>query len=146
MKRAQPNPVDAVALSIKQPWATLVVHGIKTIELRSWRTERRGWVYIHTGRGVESSPAAWAHVPNNLASFAEQRGGIIGRVRIVGCKEYSTRAAFAADRGKHLVPARWYSGSRLFGFECADAAPLDLIPCKGQLFFWNVARVADQSR
>ena len=30
------------AISIKQPWTDLIMRGIKTIELRSWRTHYRG--------------------------------------------------------------------------------------------------------
>src|SRR5262245_61764820 len=30
------------ALSVKQPWASLLVHGLKTIEVRRWPTARRG--------------------------------------------------------------------------------------------------------
>lgn len=30
------------ALTIKQPWASLIVHGIKDIENRTWRTDYRG--------------------------------------------------------------------------------------------------------
>lgn len=35
------------ALSIKQPWASLIAHGIKNIENRTWRTNFRGKIYIH---------------------------------------------------------------------------------------------------
>lgn len=35
------------ALSIKQPWASLIAHGIKDIENRTWRTHFRGRIYIH---------------------------------------------------------------------------------------------------
>lgn len=35
------------ALSIKQPWAELIIDGIKDVENRSWRTNYRGKVYIH---------------------------------------------------------------------------------------------------
>lgn len=38
------------ALTLTQPWATLVVHGIKTIETRSWRTNYRGWLAIHAAK------------------------------------------------------------------------------------------------
>lgn len=37
------------AISIKQPWASLIAHGIKDIENRSWRTNYRGRVLIHAG-------------------------------------------------------------------------------------------------
>jgi predicted transcriptional regulator len=35
------------ALSIKQPWASLIAHGIKNIENRTWKTKFRGRIYIH---------------------------------------------------------------------------------------------------
>src|SRR5204863_2700985 len=35
------------ALSLKQPWAALLVHGRKSVEVRSWPTARRGRVLIH---------------------------------------------------------------------------------------------------
>lgn len=35
------------ALSIKQPWASLIAHGLKDIENRTWRTHFRGKIYIH---------------------------------------------------------------------------------------------------
>lgn len=35
------------ALSIKQPWASLIAHGINDIENRTWKTNFRGRIYIH---------------------------------------------------------------------------------------------------
>lgn len=35
-------------LTLLNPWATLLVAGIKTIETRSWRTNYRGWLAIHS--------------------------------------------------------------------------------------------------
>lgn len=35
------------ALSIKQPWASLIANGIKDIENRTWKTKFRGRIYIH---------------------------------------------------------------------------------------------------
>lgn len=35
------------ALSVKQPWASLIAHGIKDIENRTWSTKFRGRIYIH---------------------------------------------------------------------------------------------------
>jgi hypothetical protein len=39
------------ALSMTQPWATLLAHGYKTIETRSWRTDYRGPLAIHAAKG-----------------------------------------------------------------------------------------------
>ena len=39
------------ALSITQPWATLIAIGAKTIETRSWSTLYRGDLAIHAAKG-----------------------------------------------------------------------------------------------
>jgi hypothetical protein len=44
------------ALSLEQPWATLVLHGAKRYETRSWHTPYRGPLAIHAGRMI--TPAA----------------------------------------------------------------------------------------
>lgn len=36
------------ALTVRQPWAHLIVKGIKTIENRSWTSHYRGWLLIHS--------------------------------------------------------------------------------------------------
>ncbi len=37
------------AISIRQPWATLIAQGTKTIEVRSWQTNYRGPLLIVSG-------------------------------------------------------------------------------------------------
>jgi hypothetical protein len=39
------------ALSLTQPWATLVVTGEKEVETRSWRTNHSGMIAIHASKG-----------------------------------------------------------------------------------------------
>ena len=34
-------------LSVKEPFATLILNGIKKIETRSWKTNYRGELFIH---------------------------------------------------------------------------------------------------
>lgn len=36
-------------LTLREPWASLIGEGIKTIETRSWPTNYRGELYIHAG-------------------------------------------------------------------------------------------------
>lgn len=38
------------ALSVKQPWASLIVSGLKDIENRSWSTNYRGPILIHASK------------------------------------------------------------------------------------------------
>ena len=35
-------------LTVKNPWAYLIVRGIKDVENRTWKTNYRGNVFIHT--------------------------------------------------------------------------------------------------
>ena len=38
------------AITLHQPWATLIALGVKTIETRSWPTKHRGPIAIHAGK------------------------------------------------------------------------------------------------
>lgn len=38
------------AISIKQPWASLIAAGVKTLELRAWPTDHRGPLLICSSR------------------------------------------------------------------------------------------------
>ncbi len=40
------------ALSLTQPWASLVAIGAKEIETRSWSTKHRGWLAIHAAKAM----------------------------------------------------------------------------------------------
>jgi hypothetical protein len=43
------------ALTLIQPWATLVALGEKQIETRSWDTKYRGPLAIHAGKKIDKS-------------------------------------------------------------------------------------------
>ncbi len=41
------------AITIKQPWATLIAEGYKEYEFRIWKTKYRGDILIHAGKGID---------------------------------------------------------------------------------------------
>lgn len=41
------------AITIRQPWASLIALGEKKIETRSWQTKYRGPILIHAGKSVD---------------------------------------------------------------------------------------------
>jgi hypothetical protein len=59
-------------LTVRQPWASLIIAGTKTVEHRRWRTDYRGELWIHAGLAVDDTAAA-----------ALPRGVILGRVQLV---------------------------------------------------------------
>lgn len=126
------------ALSIKQPWATLVLHGLKDIEVRRWSTSRRGKVLIHAGRIADDRAEAWAHVPESLFKFTQQRGGIIGAVEVVDCLAYRSLEAFSKDCGRHLNERSWFEPPVLYGFRVANPVLLPFRRYPGWVRFFQV--------
>ena len=83
------------AISIKQPFASLIAYGIKDIENRTWKTNYRGKVYIHASAKQAGS---YDELLNDLQKieFKEKYdrvtlrkqhhfSAIIGEVDIVDC-------------------------------------------------------------
>ena len=73
-------------LTIKQPWATLIMQGDKRYEFRSWQTKYRGELLIHAGKSVdkEAIKRLEKYLPENLPL-----GKILGKVRLVDCIKMS---------------------------------------------------------
>ena len=69
------------ALTIKQPWASLIVNEYKKYEFRSWKTNYRGKVLIHAGLSKEYD------IINKVQSYNLEyiNGAIIGEADIVDC-------------------------------------------------------------
>ncbi len=126
------------ALSLKQPWAALLAHGCKTIEVRRWSTSRRGAILIHAARVPDPRPEAWNLVPPELSAAARITGGIVGAGDLVGCTAYRTTAAFAADQARHLNDLAWFAKPVLYGFQFANLTPLPFRRCPGWMRFFPV--------
>lgn len=119
------------ALSIRQPWAWLIVNGFKDIENRVWDTKYRGMVLIHASMGMtrhqyllvqaicESMPSSHRLT---LPPFDElERGGIVGYAHITGTVRESA--------------SPWFFGP--VGFQVTGAKPLPFLPMKGRLKFFH---------
>jgi len=128
----------AYALSIKQPWATLLLHGLKTIEVRSWPTARRGRILIHAAKQPATDPAIWALLPAHLRAAAQVRGGLIGACAVTGCLVYPDRDAFAADRPRHLNDPEWFQPPALYGFTMANPEVLPFRAYPGWVRFFPI--------
>ncbi len=48
-------PDVKLALSIRQPWAWLIINGYKDIENRSWPTNYRGTFFIHASKTFDNT-------------------------------------------------------------------------------------------
>jgi hypothetical protein len=132
-------PVVEYALSLKQPWATLLAHGLKTIEVRRWPTARRSRVLIHAARIPDSREQGWSLLPAKLRKDAEIVGGIIGVADLVDCLAYRDVQGFAADQERHLNDPDWFESPVLYGFRFANMTPLPFRAFPGWVRFFPVA-------
>ncbi|GIO36228.1 hypothetical protein J41TS12_10890 [Paenibacillus antibioticophila] len=147
------------AITIHQPWATLIAVGEKRFETRGWSTRYRGPIAIHAGRHFNKE--AWIEPPiydairkhGLLLPEDFPAGAVVAIADLVGCyRIYDT-----IDNGIHIVrcPNDQYDFDKAefirkpesdFGFfeEGRYAWELDNvqmlpepIPSKGQQGLWN---------
>ena len=120
------------AISIRLPWAWLIVHGYKDVENRTWATKHRGPILIHAGKTLDRyfyQVRQGVRAQGVLAQGVEfpdarhiERGGIVGQVIIVDCVTESS--------------SEWFDGP--YGFVLEDAQPLPFQPCKGRLGIFDL--------
>lgn len=111
-----------MALSVRQPWASLIAWGDKTIEHRSWSTDHRGPLLIHaSGRPFVAEDDEGERV-------ALPYGVIVARVELVAVREFLPTDCKAAGMGEWLA-----------GFAWVLARPRQLAPirAKGRLHLWE---------
>ena len=75
------------AITIRQPWAELIVRGDKDVENRSWRTRHRGPLLIHAGARADRGLLEQHGVTGEV-----ELGAIIGVVDVVDCTPDRTSA------------------------------------------------------
>lgn len=116
------------SLSLKQPFAELILQGRKTIELRKWNTNFRGEFLIHASKSPDVK---------SMEKFKFKilpSGFILGKAKLIGVKHYTNKKEFEEDKNKHLANSEWGE----YGFILQDVERFDKpIPALGKLGFWN---------
>ncbi|MGQ9851429.1 MAG: ASCH domain-containing protein [Aggregatilineaceae bacterium] len=119
-------------LSIRQPWAELILQGRKTIELRTWQTHYRGPILIHAGGNIERDACAvYGLDPETLV-----RGALVGIVEVLDMVTFD-HASYAALRDEHLDLGDWPGD--VFGWRLTNPQRLpEPIPMRGRLGLFNL--------
>jgi len=140
------------AISLTQPWATLVAIGMKCVETRSWRSWYFGEIAIHAAK----SYPRWAQnfcdekvVPyftnQTLPKFPT--GCIVAKARLIAC--VGTNNCGMAAKALNFVPDHPWKQEWMFGDFSAgrwawllcDVVPIDPpIPARGALGIWEWAQ------
>jgi hypothetical protein len=110
---------DRIALGIRQPWAELILRGIKTIEVRTLPARARGPIYLYASQELADIPAAREAIEKNRLDVAAlATGRLVGTVEIVSC-----RPCTRADAAAACVPAKLLEGK--LGWVLANPQRLD---------------------
>ncbi len=99
---------ERIALSVRQPWAELILRGIKTLEIRSSDTRVRGTIYLYTSKILAPIPAAQqAIITHGLDADALIRGRLVGTVDIQSARPCTNQDASAACVPASLLRDKW---------------------------------------
>ncbi|MFH1445161.1 MAG: ASCH domain-containing protein, partial [Nanoarchaeota archaeon] len=80
------------ALSLKQPFAELILQGKKKIELRKWNTKFRGEFLIHASKNPDKEAM-------QRFGFKELPCGfVVGKAKLVDVKEYKNEEEHRKDK------------------------------------------------
>jgi len=139
--RDQDNP-EPRALSVRQPWAQLIVQGAKDVENRSRSTRHRGRLYIHAATRLACVPSARellvkAHFPEGISDLP--RGAVIGTVDLIGCYPHGPDCVIC-----RVSP--WASEHYTWHWVLAHPVQFDApAPMLGQMGVWSSAALAELS-
>jgi predicted transcriptional regulator len=116
------------ALSLKQPYAELILEGKKKIELRKWNTNFRGEFFVHASKNPDKESMkrfGFATLP---------LGALVGKANLVDVKIYNNEEEHSKDNNLHLASSYWGNN----GFVLENPTRISpIIPFKGQLNFFE---------
>lgn len=118
-----------IALSLWQPWASLIADARKTIETRHWEMRYRGPLAIHAAMHVDKMACEvfgynWREIP---------RGAVLCVVTVENCVRFPHALAPPDDYGD-------FSEGR-YGFLLSlEELFIPPIPAKGRQFLWDWQR------
>ena len=121
-------------LTIKQPWATLIMQGDKRFEFRSWKTKYRGEILIHAGKSVdkEAVKRLEKYLPEELPL-----GKILGKVKLVDCIKMSPEFKEQLLNENNDIYTK-SSFKENYGWQVADVEPFEIpIDALGHLSLWE---------
>lgn len=140
------------AITIRQPYAQLIVRGLKRYETRSFATKFRGALAIHAGKTpVENALQTMDEKTVQRLRFELGKledlplGAVIGAVFVEDCIQID--ADFRSKLSAEELSVGDFADGR-FAWMLSEI-PLELsdpIPCAGQQGFWEFSAVKELSK
>ena len=121
-------------LTIKQPWATLIMQGNKRFKFRSWQTKYRGELLIHAGKGIdkETMKRLAKYIPKDMPT-----GKILGKVTVVDCVKMSPKfKKMLLEENKDIYADSSFKENYCWQLENVEVFR-EPIETKGKLSLWE---------
>lgn len=137
------------AITIKQPWASLIVLGEKRFETRSWQTKYRGPLAIHAGKSVDKEACKDPWIKGvlkecGITSYKDLPTGVVlATVELVDCYKVEATLGYASvlSKGKTVDGLEVAFGDYTEGRYAWELGNLQVLPlpivAKGQLSLWE---------
>lgn len=123
-------------LTIKEPFVTPFAIGMKHYETRSWKTNYRGEIYIHTSKTKDNSePALEAVMDTELFPL----GYIVLKGNLVDCIEMTDKFVREIKKDPLEYISGFYKVGR-YAWKIEDIEVIEPIKAKGSLGIWNYIR------
>ena len=122
-------------LTIKQPFATLIVEGLKEYEFRTWKTNYRGEILIHAGKAVDKK----AMKKYEYLGLEYPKGCIIGKATITDCIKIDDDARKILKEKNSIIYSNIIDNKDWngYGFKLENVEKLENIEVCGKLSFWE---------
>lgn len=118
------------ALSIIEPYASLILEGQKHIETRSWRTNYRGTILIHAS--ATAIPKEYRPLISEVSQV--RRGQILCKADLVDCIEMTEDYLLSVSTRERALG--FYSVGR-FAWVLENVQPVDPVKVRGHLGLWE---------
>ena len=122
-------------LTINQPFATLIVEGLKEYEFRTWKTNYRGEILIHAGKAVNKK----AMKKYEYLGLEYPKGCIIGKATITDCIKIDDNARKILKEKNSIIYSNIIDNKDWngYGFKLENVEKLENIEVCGKLSFWE---------
>ncbi len=122
-------------ITIKQPFASLIAEGIKEYEFRTWKTNYRGPIIIHAGKGVDKK----AMEKFKKYNLEYPKGCIIAKADITDCISIDDNSRKMLKKKNSLVYSNIIKNNEWigYGFKIENIEKIEPIEVNGKLSLWN---------
>lgn len=122
------------AITLWQPWAGLIANQVKLVETRSWSTNYKGTILIHSAKRpvYQSELEPFSEYVSNF-DFTQDLGKIVAIAELTDCI-LMTEEFIEKQSELERLCGNWQPGR--YAWKLTEIRKIDPIPCQGKQGLW----------